>query len=437
MSKFKKSTKPNMKFIDSDKLYEQFIDKNSMLVKIHDLVDFDGYLPIIEPLYSDFGRSAHHGILMFKICILQFFKNGISDRDVIAQAKTNLEYRYFLDLSIDDPLPHFTKIGTFRDRLGEEKFRELFDKFVQNIKELGIITSKDIRFMDATHQLADVTTISINTLLSQACQHVVNEIQKLKASFKPSQEPIFSVKDLLLSEEEKKKRFVVLVELSNELQEKAKELLSRQESKSLQEALTILQRIVKERSKQKKGEIVRENSDDVGKLAALSDKDATWGAKSKDFQFLGYKHNMTVVEGGFVEMISTHPGHKNDEEFFINDLEKIDGEKVVTDNIYGSYENRYYSKMIGKQLVAPHRKNMKAHLSDEMMDEVFLYNHTDQYKQEMKKRGSLIEGRFGIMKKAHHFAKAKYRGIKKVSIQGLITAFVMNLKAIVKWYDTA
>lgn len=436
MVKFKKNTKNNVKFINSDKLYEEFIDKESVLVKIHDLVDFDYYLPILEPLYSDAGRSAHHAILMWKICLLQYIKGGLSEREVIKQAKTNLEYRYFLDLAVDEKLPHWTKIGTFRQRLGKEKFLELFEGLTTNLKELGIINDKEIRFMDATHQLADVTTVSINTLLSQACQHLLDEINKHQ-KYSSSVEIKLDFKDFLLSEEEKKERFVQLVELAQELQQKVQQMLSTIKSDKLQEAYEILQRIVKERSKQEEGEVKKENSDDIGKIASVSDTDATWGAKSKDFQFLGYKHNLTATENGFIEVISTHQGHKSDEEFYLEDIEKIDCEKVVTDNKYGTRENRYQSKLRNIQLVAPHRKNMKAHLSDDLMDEVFLYNHTEQYKKEMKKRGSLIEGIFGVMKKVHHFARTKYRGIEKISIQGLITAFVINLKNLVKWYDTA
>jgi hypothetical protein len=143
-----------------------------------------------------------------------------------------MEYRYFLDLAIDDELPHFTKVGCFRARLGEETFAELFEMFVSNLKELGIITKDEVRYMDAT-----------------------------------------------------------------------------------------------------------------------------WGAKSKDYQFLGYKHNVTATETGFIEVISTHQGHKGDESF--------------------------------------------------------LYNKKDQYKKEMRKRGSLIEGIFGCTKNKNHLRRAKYRGITK------------------------
>lgn len=432
--KFKKSTINNVKFINSDELYQRFIDKDSTLVKIHDMVDFDYYLPTIEDLYSEQGRPAHYAIMMFKLCLLQYFKGGLSDREVIAQAKTNLEYRYFLDLSVDDKLPHFTKLGTFRKRLGQEKFKKLFDEFVCFLKEQNAIRDQELRFMDATHQLADVTLVSINRLLAQACKNISKKLSDhhdIKISLDLDQS------DFNLSEVERKDRFVELISFAQSLLEQAEKTLKTVEDHDLRIAYQVLQKIVKQREKKPKGNSTKKNKRAEGKIGSTVDPDATWGAKSKKKTFLGYKHNATVTEGGFVEVISIHQGHKADEDFLEEDIKKSDGNKFVGDSKYGTRKNRKTCQEAGKILVAPHRKNMKAHLEDELMDEVFCYNKTEQYKVEMKKRGSVIEGVFGVMKEVHNFARAKYRGLKKVSIQGLITAYVINLKALIKWVDLA
>ena len=42
-----------MKFIDSDSLYNKFIDKNSVLVKIHDTIDFSFVNDLCDEFYSD------------------------------------------------------------------------------------------------------------------------------------------------------------------------------------------------------------------------------------------------------------------------------------------------------------------------------------------------------------------------------------------------
>ncbi len=370
---------------------------------------------------------------MFKLCLIQTLKGGLSDRDVISQAKTNMEYRYFLDLSIDDELPHFTKLGTFRQRLGVAAFEELFYSFVNNLKTNNIITEDELRFMDATHQIADVSSISINVLLSQACKKLLKEINEYS---KTKCDIDLDKKDFQMTEDEKKKRFVELVELANFLKENASKLLQDIKSDSLKEAYDDICRIIKERSSVKDGKILRNNSDDTGKLASLSDRDATWGAKSKDYTFLGYKHNVTTTESGFIEVISTHQGHISDEHMLKKDSEKISGKKIVADSKYGTLENRKYCKKINKILVAPTRTNMKQHLKEQIMDDAFLYNKTEQYKEEMKKRGSNVEGKFGHAKTKLGFRRAKYRGIEKVTVQGLITAFVINLKSVVRWFDS-
>lgn len=423
-----------MKFIDSDSLYEAMIDKKSMIVQIHDLVDFEYNRPTLEPLYSEFGRKAYDCIFMFKVSILQYLKNGLSDREVINQAKVNMEYRYFLDLAIDDELPHFTRIGEFRERVGEKIFQELFTRFVDTLKELNIIQKEDARYMDATHQIADVSIVSINTLIAQACKRTISAMERYDR-ITPSLD--LDLKEFALPDEEKKMRFVELVTLARLLLSDGKAILERTQDSELNETLGTLSRILKERTKEENGVTKRENTATVGKLASFTDKDATWGSKSKDYQFLGYKHNVTATEGGFIEVISTHQGHSGDEEFFENDAKRCDGKKIVADSKYGTLHNRETSIGMHKQLVAPCRKNMKAHLSNDIMDDAFVYNHTENYAREMKKRGSLIEGMFGVMKEMHHFARAKYRGIAKVSIQGIITAFVMNLKMLVRWYHLA
>jgi hypothetical protein len=434
MVKFIKSTKNNMKFIDSNELYKKLLDQNSLLVKIHDLVDFEYYRPMLENLYSDLGRGAHDCILMFKIQLLQYLEGMSSERDLIRRINTNIEYRYFLDLCIDDVIPHFTKIGDFKKRLGEEKFEELFTEFVNLLRNNNIITSDDIRFMDATHQLADVSQCSINTLLAKACKELIEQINK-HIHYKPKNLVDLDFKEINLSETDKKKRFVNLVNLGIEIQNKAKELLESANDKILKESYGTLCRIIKERSKEEDGTFVRKDSNDKGKLASLTDKDCTWGSKSKKKQFLGYKHNITMTESGFIEVISTHKGHKADESFYLEDAKKTTCKKIVCDNKYGTLDNRSKSKEKLKiNLVAPVRSNMKSHLKEPIMDEALIYKQAESYNKEMKKRGSLIEGLFGVMKRKHNFGRAKVRGLKKVIINAFIASFSMNLKALVKWY---
>jgi nitrogen regulatory protein PII-like uncharacterized protein len=58
------------------------------------------------------------------------------------------------------------------------------------------------------------------------------------------------------------------------------------------------------------------------------------------------------------------------------------------------------------------------------------------YGQVMQKlRHTVIEGVFGQAKTYHGMAKARFRGLKKVEIQFLMTATALNLKKMVKMLD--
>lgn len=52
-----------------------------------------------------------------------------------------------------------------------------------------------------------------------------------------------------------------------------------------------------------------------------------------------------------------------------------------------------------------------------------------------KLRHTVIEGVFGQAKTYHGMAKARFRGLKKVEIQFLLTATALNLKKMIKMLD--
>ena len=52
-----------------------------------------------------------------------------------------------------------------------------------------------------------------------------------------------------------------------------------------------------------------------------------------------------------------------------------------------------------------------------------------------KLRGTILEGIMGQAKTYHGMSKARFRGLKKVEIQFLLTATALNLKKMVKMLD--
>ena len=104
--------------------------------------------------YSHLGRPAYNPIIMMKLLLLQTLYD-LSERDVVEQADTNILFRAFLGLSLDDEIPHWTLLGKFRERMGEQKFEEIFNRVVVLAKDVGLLDEK-LRILDSTAVKAKV-----------------------------------------------------------------------------------------------------------------------------------------------------------------------------------------------------------------------------------------------------------------------------------------
>lgn len=67
----------------------------------------------------------------------------------------------------------------FRRRLGEERFERLFDKFVTQCKDKGLLKER-LKIIDATHIIADVAILNTVNLLREGRERVLRAIEKEK-----------------------------------------------------------------------------------------------------------------------------------------------------------------------------------------------------------------------------------------------------------------
>lgn len=125
-----------------------------LLMRMQRTIDFSFITPLVEDCYSTLGRKAYDPVCMVKILILQTLYD-LSERDVVEQADTNLLFRAFLERSLDDDIPHWTLLGKFRERLGEERFVSLFNRVVVMAKEAGLLDEK-LRVIDSSAVVAKV-----------------------------------------------------------------------------------------------------------------------------------------------------------------------------------------------------------------------------------------------------------------------------------------
>lgn len=137
--------------------YAHIIERNKkhLLIRLNDNIDLSFIEEIVADCYChDNGRRAYHPVVMFKILFLQTLYNE-SDEKIIEAIDTNILFRYFIGLSLEDDIPDRTLLGKFKARLGEERFNDIFNRIVRLAQEAGMIDNR-LRLIDCTAVKADV-----------------------------------------------------------------------------------------------------------------------------------------------------------------------------------------------------------------------------------------------------------------------------------------
>lgn len=162
-------------------LYDRIVPADHLLRKINQVVDFSFVNDLVKDRYTpDFGRPAEDPEFMLRLCLLQYIY-GDSDRQVVENARMHNGYKYFLGMAVDEEPPDDSTVSYFRAiRLGEDKFRQVFQNIVQQCIDKGLVTGKR-QMIDSTHIVADIAMSSLSGLLLQCRRNLLKEVEKQDA----------------------------------------------------------------------------------------------------------------------------------------------------------------------------------------------------------------------------------------------------------------
>lgn len=454
-------------------VYQRRVKNDHELMKIKTIIDWSFVETVTRELYSQSrGRPGYPPGILFRMLFLEYYAN-LSDRDVTEQCELNLLYQKFVGIGMDEDVPESTSLVEFRNRLGEQKVKELFDELIRQCKEKKLLVGK-VKAIDATHLVADVALSNTMNLLRQGRRKILARIGKKNKAW---------YEELIKkypSDKIKKRGKASNKEVAEEI-EQTKQFIQEATKNADQQ----MREDIKELEKLTRGE--------TG-LVSFHDKDARWGHKKKEEVFGGYKVNTSMDESQIVTSVGVVGGNTNEaelvEEIIKDDLSKgVTAECLALDGLYdradvyelgdryemevyapcrhgvkglekeyfffdekGSMRCRNYS-IAGVEILSEQQKRYRFYASDCQMclskggclKRGKLYRELklntcrersmkqDKFKKEeaLNKR-KRIEAKYGEAKKWHRLGRARYRGRWKVGIQALLTFFVTNAKRMVK-----
>jgi transposase len=147
-------------------LFDAILPANHHLRQVRARIDFERFRPrLVEAYNPNLGRPAIDPVFMLQVLFLGFHYK-LSDRQVMERAKTDIAFRYFLDLGLRESVPHHTEGTKYRERIGAEQFAAVFQDLVGLAREYGLVKDR-LRLKDATHMHADAAEITPAVLVSQ------------------------------------------------------------------------------------------------------------------------------------------------------------------------------------------------------------------------------------------------------------------------------
>ncbi len=147
-------------------VFEQFVPEDHFLRKALTFVSWDQFEEDLALYYhADIGRPSEWPLLMLKLEYLRY-QYGLSDGQVIERAKTDIGFRFFLQIGHTRQLPDPSSLCYFRGRLGGEGFRQVFDQVVGMARGQGLVRDR-LRIKDATHVIANIAIPTTLGLVAQ------------------------------------------------------------------------------------------------------------------------------------------------------------------------------------------------------------------------------------------------------------------------------
>ncbi len=162
---------------------ENRVRKDHPLRRIRELIDFDFMYKEVEDTYGKNGNVSIPPPTVLKLMLLFFYYNVRSERELMETLPERLDWLWFLDYTIESPIPDHSVLSKARKRWGQDAFRHLFERIVVQCVNKGLIDGTKV-FMDSSLIDADaskssvVDTHSIKKYLHEGYQELEKRLEK-------------------------------------------------------------------------------------------------------------------------------------------------------------------------------------------------------------------------------------------------------------------
>jgi transposase len=136
---------------------EQLVPENHLVRKVEATIDFSFIYQLVKDVYSeDRGRPSIDPVILIKMAFIQYMFGIRSMRKTIEEVETNIAYRWFLGFGFYDKVPHFSTFGKNYERRfkNTDLFEQIFYRILKEASDKNLISNEHV-FIDSTHVKAN------------------------------------------------------------------------------------------------------------------------------------------------------------------------------------------------------------------------------------------------------------------------------------------
>ena len=124
---------------------EGLVPKDHFLRKVANAVDLSFIGDLARPFYCHGnGRPSIDPEIYFRMTLLGYLYGISSDRRLCEEIQVNVAYRWFCHLTLTEQVPEHSSLTRIRNRLGENGFKQIFDKILDQCVAKGLVEGKSI-----------------------------------------------------------------------------------------------------------------------------------------------------------------------------------------------------------------------------------------------------------------------------------------------------
>jgi len=127
----------------NEKLFLSFslsnrVPEDNFYRRLKRILDLQFLYTLVKPYYGKEGQKSIDPTVFFRLMLIGYLENIISDRQLIEHVSMRLDLLFFIDYDIDEPLPWHSTLSRTRNMLPDALFEEAFEQV------LGLCVKSDL-----------------------------------------------------------------------------------------------------------------------------------------------------------------------------------------------------------------------------------------------------------------------------------------------------